>query len=218
MARLQDIGISNRWPIHLLFVLLTLGLTTACSQQWGVLSSGANARHTQDLPFDRTSEKSGISPTQAFASMAIPAGTPLIVRLQSSLSSANSRSGDAFQAVLEEPIVVQGQTLAPRGATITGRVVSATAANPPQQPGYLRIALSSIALNGKTVEMHTSGLFAKGIDRGRSLQMSAEDGEGEAEPGNVEASGSKSMRSGMREAKFSTAQRLTFRLVQSLPL
>jgi len=222
MTRQQDIGIHHRRPIHLLVVLLILALATACSQQLGVLSSGSNAQPARELPFDRTSEASGISPTQAFASGAIPAGTPVVVLLQSPLSSANSRSGDAFQSLLDEPIVIQGQTLVPRGAVIIGRVVSARAADPPQQPGYLRITLSSIVLNGKTLEVHTSGIFAKGTDRNRYQKMNADwagYADGEAAAADLGASsGSKSTLWRMREAEFSTGRQLSFRLLQSLPL
>jgi len=175
------------------FLGLALMLCAACARQPESRSSNANAQNA--LPFDTTSRSDGISPTQAFASISIPAGTAIAIRLQSSLSSAESHSADQFEAVLDDPIVVQGKTLAPTGAAITGTVLEARSCGP-REPGYLRVTLSSLVLNGKTVEVHTSSLFAKGGAR-------------------------KLVRSGARPAndvQFSTGRRLTFRLIQPLPI
>ena len=89
----------------------------------------------QHLPFDATSDKGGISPTGSLAPAAIPAGTPVTIHLRLSLSSASSRAGDPFEAVLDEPIVVRGHTLAPRGAILSGRVLDARASDPFQEAG-----------------------------------------------------------------------------------
>ena len=45
--------------------------------------------------------------------VSLPAGTPVTVRLQTPVSSAASESGEIFDAVPEEPLVVDGQTVAP---------------------------------------------------------------------------------------------------------
>ncbi len=53
---------------------------------------------------------------------AVPAGTALIVRLDTTLATFSNRAGDPFQAKLTQPVVVNGQTLIPAGATVEGRV------------------------------------------------------------------------------------------------
>lgn len=183
---------AGRWPWPILG--LALILVPACSRQPGLLLPADNPP-TKPLPFDSSSHSDGISPTQAFASTSIPAGTTIVIRLQSPLSSVKAQLGDQFQAVLEEPIVVQGQTLAPSGTGITGRVLAAKVSEP-RAPGYLRLTLSSIVVNGKPVEVHTSSVFSKGGPR-------------------------EHLRSGPAAAndiQFSTGRRLTFRLLQPLPL
>ena len=52
----------------------------------------------------------------------VPAGTALIVRLDTTLATFSSRVGDPFRASFTQPLVVNGQTLIPAGASVEGRV------------------------------------------------------------------------------------------------
>ncbi len=52
----------------------------------------------------------------------VPAGTALMVRLDTTLATFSNRVGDPFRASLTQPVVVNGVTLIPAGATIEGRV------------------------------------------------------------------------------------------------
>jgi hypothetical protein len=52
----------------------------------------------------------------------VPAGTALIVRLETTLATFSNRSGDPFRGSITQPVVVNGQTLIPAGATVEGRV------------------------------------------------------------------------------------------------
>src|SRR5262249_45208069 len=63
----------------------------------------------------------------ARAQLTVPAGTKLVVRIDSSLSTKTNDAGDRFTATLEEPIVVEGRTVAPRGTTCTGHITQAAA-------------------------------------------------------------------------------------------
>jgi hypothetical protein len=52
----------------------------------------------------------------------VPAGTALIVRLDTTLATFSNKTGDPFRAIITQPVVVNGQTLIPAGATVEGRV------------------------------------------------------------------------------------------------
>jgi len=56
--------------------------------------------------------------------------------------------------------VDEGQTLVPRGAAVVGRVLDAKQSTGTDR-GYLRIALVSVEVGGKTVLIDTSSIFAK---------------------------------------------------------
>jgi len=194
----------------------TLASATGCSRQVAVPGSGETAG-SSGIPFERVADNSGISPTAGFASDGIPAGTVVTIRLQSPLSSADSRSGDSFRAALDEPVVIGGKTIAPRGAPVTGSVVAAKASGGPHDPGYLRVTLALIVMNGKSTALETSSIFAKGGSYERrkvaTAKQSNADGKGNAVEPAVD-SGDGSFNPGQRDAKFSTGRRLTFRLVQ----
>lgn len=193
----QDAYVGSWRKVDLLALAFTLTLTGGCSRQPAVTATQLAKSNGQQLPFDRVSDGKGISPTGELASAGIPAGTPITIRLQSALSSADSGVGDIFEAVLAGPISVHGQTVAPRGASVSGRIIASTAARQ-RDPGFLRLTLSSIVINGKTLPLQTSSVFAKG----RVFDQEVPD---------------TSYRSD-HDAKFSTDRRLTFRVTQSVPL
>jgi hypothetical protein len=199
--------------------LILIG-TTACSRQLAVPGSSETANHNQ-LPFDRVSERGGISPTDTFASDGIPAGTELTILLQRPLSSADFQAGDSFQAVLDEPLIVAGATLAPRGSPVTGSVVAAKPSSGPHDLGYLRLTLESIALNGKSIPLQTSSIFAKGASYKKRKSPTMQAGGTDAL---VETNGNSKNETGASsyprhgDVKFSTGHRLTFRLAQPLHL
>jgi hypothetical protein len=53
---------------------------------------------------------------------AVPAGTALMVRLDTTLATFSNRVGDPFRGSITQPIVVNGQTVIPAGAVVEGRI------------------------------------------------------------------------------------------------
>jgi hypothetical protein len=52
----------------------------------------------------------------------VPAGTALMVRLETTLATFSNKPGDPFRGSLSQPVIVHGQTLLPAGTVIEGRV------------------------------------------------------------------------------------------------
>jgi len=52
----------------------------------------------------------------------VPAGTALMVRLDTTLATFSNKAGDPFRGSITQPVVVNGQTVIPAGATVEGRV------------------------------------------------------------------------------------------------
>lgn len=184
----------GRW----LPVTLALAFNFACTRPPAVPDSSSGG--TQQLPFEHQPATSGISPSQSFVPAAhqIPEGTSITVRLTKALSSADAKSGDSFEGTLDDPIVVEDQTLLARGTQLSGRVLdarhSAAAA-----PGYLRITLLSVQANGKTFPIETSSMFAKGASRVQHPSATAQS-------------------AASHDASLTPDRRLTFRLAQVLDL
>jgi hypothetical protein len=58
----------------------------------------------------------------AQTNQSVPAGTALMVKLNTTLATFSNRVGDQFQGSLAQPVVLNGQTMIPAGARIEGRV------------------------------------------------------------------------------------------------
>jgi hypothetical protein len=56
----------------------------------------------------------------------LPAGTGMRLRLETPLSTHRSKVGDVFTARVTEAVVVNGQTMVPVGASVSGRVTKLT--------------------------------------------------------------------------------------------
>jgi hypothetical protein len=52
----------------------------------------------------------------------VPAGTALMVRLDTTLATFSNKAGDPFRGSISQPVVINGQTIIPAGATVEGRV------------------------------------------------------------------------------------------------
>jgi hypothetical protein len=212
---------AGRLGAVLTLACVTTAWVTGCSRQLAVPASGATGDSNQ-LPFDRVSENTGFSPTSEFTTDEIPVGIKFTVRLQLALSSADSRVGDSFQAVLDEPVLVAGKTVLPRGTPFSGSVIAAKASGGPADPGYLRVTLVSMAVDGKSIALQTTSVFAKGgsyINRKTpTMKSSTADARGEvAESAVNSGSGSASFfLPGQGDVRFSTGHRFTFRLAQPL--
>jgi hypothetical protein len=172
--------------------------------------SDENTNNDQ-LPFEYTADKTGISPTASLIPAVIPLGTPITVRLQSAISSTVSHSGDGFDAVLDKPILFQGQTIAPTGTAIRGKVLAAKASGGRHDPGFMRITLTEISLKGRVLSLQTSSIFVKGSSR-KKRKLSPRDRADAATTGTMAL-----YATGNKDAGFDAEQRLTFRLTQPWP-
>ena len=186
---------------------LALGLSLACDHATGIPSDDlVRPSGSQPAPF-RHESPSHANPAfgpPRFAGGRLPVGTALTIRLRTAISSAGSHTGDTFEARLDDPVVIEDQELASRGLTLAGRVLVAKAAGGPHDPGYLRLALIALNVDGKRVPVETSSLFAKGGMHG---------GRGPDSTIPEMATGT-----AQQDVWFSAERRLTFRLAQAVEL
>lgn len=144
----------------------------------------------------------------------LPAGTLLTVRLKNPIFALNPGSSNpgaanpgasnpgasnpsadgTFEAVLDEPVVIEGNKLVPRGTPVEGRVESARASNVGHNRGYIRLALDSMHVADANLPIQTASLFVRGSS-----------GDSQNPPGNASAAG----------IRLEKGRRLTFRLTES---
>jgi hypothetical protein len=164
----------------------------------------------------------------------IPSGTAITVRLQNAVSSATSAAGDQFEATLDQPIVLEGQTIAPEGAHVFGRVIAARRSGRLLHAGYLRIALSSLSVNGKDVPVQSSSVMVAGTShKRRNLAWIGGGAGGGALIGAIATGGTGALigsaigaaggttaayATGKKDVGFGPERRLTFRLIHPLTI
>lgn len=85
----------------------------------------------------------------------LPPSTSIHVTLNSALSSNRSNPGDHFKATVSQPVVMDGQTVIPRGAQATGVVVDSLPSGRMSRRAHLLIALESVTVGGSRYKIRT---------------------------------------------------------------
>jgi hypothetical protein len=160
-------------------ILLVLAWTSGCARPTGLQSDdGAAPTDQRQVPFHDVAEAPNTHPTDPPTApdhppnpdtalpfhdpQNLPAGTLLTVRLKTPISAQNPGVKGVFEAVVDEPVVIEGSKLVPRGAVVIGRVESARSSNVGNNRGYVRLALDSIRLGEINLPILTSSLFVRG--------------------------------------------------------
>ena len=102
------------------------------------------------------------------AYVTIPAGTRIFVRTIDAIDSTYSLVGDRFQASLEEPLTLEGSVVVPEDALVYGRLTQSKESGTFAGRSKLRLELTGIQVNGKTVPVVTGEYEATGKSRGAS--------------------------------------------------
>lgn len=105
--------------------------------------------------------------TAQAASLTIPAGTTLTVRMAESVDSETSHPGQIVRATVDTPVMINGRVAVPQGAEAIGRITALE--NPGRFRGRAVVAMELTALNfeGKSIGVMTSAYQEMGNSQGR---------------------------------------------------
>jgi hypothetical protein len=141
----------------------------ATTQPGQTSSGGAASNNASQTSVETPAGNSAANPSgqpaaanQALAVLTIPAGTPITVRMQESLSSASARPGERFDAVIDEPVIVDGQNVLPVGTPVSGHVTVARHSGRLHHPGELGLTLDTVTVGQQQVSLGTSNVVARG--------------------------------------------------------
>ena len=188
-----------------LFSLLTAG----CSSPAQPRPDSVSQADQRQVPFqDGESPQGRASPDRSEGSepesslpfrdsQGLPAGMLLTVLLRDPICAGSPGASGTFGAVVDEPVVVEGTILLPRGATVAGRIESAHASQLKRDRGYVQLTLASIAIGGQEIPIQTSSLFVNG----NAIEARAVPDD-----------------SSLRTIRVESGRRLTFRLIEPVLL
>jgi hypothetical protein len=106
------------------------------------------------------------SPLGTDSSMQLQAGTRLVIRMIDGVDSERNSVGQTFAASLDEPVVINGQTVIPRGADVVVKLVDAKESGKFTGRTSLTLDLMSLKVNGRLVDVNTETVTEQSSSRG----------------------------------------------------
>lgn len=99
----------------------------------------------------------------------IPALTPITIQVVPALGSRISKTGDTFEIVLAEPIVVDGKTLVPAGAKGLGEVIHAKKPGGSGAPGELILTARHLEVADRQLRLRSMNFAEVGADKYKTV-------------------------------------------------
>jgi hypothetical protein len=114
------------------------------------------------------------SPAVCVDPCTLPDGTRMPVALLEGLSASKNRQGQAFRAVLLEPVLVGSTVAIPQGSILQGVLAKRIPPRRLYRPGMLNLLFNRLALPNGTAAMIAASPVAAEVDRGTHMTMDSE--------------------------------------------
>jgi hypothetical protein len=101
------------------------------------------------------------------ASVELPAGTNLVVRMIDGVDSEVNRVGQTFAASMDQPVTMGGETVIPRGADVVVKLVDAKESGKLTGRAELTLDLMSVKVDGRMVDINTQSVSRESDSRGQ---------------------------------------------------
>lgn len=96
----------------------------------------------------------------------VPAGTPIVVRMVDEVNSERDNLGQTYRASVDQPVIVNGQTVIPRGSDTIATLINARQSGKIEGRTVLTLDLKTITINGRNYDIVTTGLSQASGSRG----------------------------------------------------
>jgi hypothetical protein len=105
-----------------------------------------------------SSSTSQPAPSAAPVSGTLPAGTNITIRMIESVDSETNKVGQTFRASMDQPVMLNGQTVIPRGADVVVKLVDSKESGKLTGKADLTLSLQSVLINGHFVDINTQSI------------------------------------------------------------
>jgi hypothetical protein len=133
--------------------LAGVALLTAvgCSNQATDVATGTAAKAQPAKPAAAKPAAVASKAPAAPAMVTVPKGTAISATVGQTLATDKNKVGDTFAGTLTTPIQVEGKTVIPKGAKVTGRIVKV-------RKHELKVTLASVMVHGKSYQLETNSV------------------------------------------------------------
>lgn len=104
---------------------------------------------------------------QARDGLQIPAGTDIVVRMIDPVNSETDQVGYTFRASVDEPVVINGQTVIPRDSDAVVKLVDQRQSGKLTGKAGLTLALQQVQINGRMMDTYTERVTQTSGSRGK---------------------------------------------------
>jgi hypothetical protein len=108
----------------------------------------------------------------------VPAGTTLNVRLTQGIDVDASQAGQSFKAIVDDPVIIGGATVIPRGASAVLQAVAVEQSGKMKGSDKISLKMNSIAFGGTVYEVATAYVETKGKGEGKKTARKVGGGAG----------------------------------------
>ena len=119
-----------------------------------------------DRYYDQTMPQTTPQATPAATGVEIPSGTVLVIRMIDNVDSDRDSIGKTFRASIDEPVVVNGYTVVPRGSDVVAKLVEVKQSGKFEGRASLTLDLMQIQVNGRMVDVTSSDVSQASGSRG----------------------------------------------------
>ncbi len=96
----------------------------------------------------------------------LSAGTNFVVRMIDAVDSESNRVGQTFRASLDQPVMLDGRTIIPRGTDVVVKLTDSKQSGKLTGRAELALQLQSVSINGAMVDINTQTVDKESTSRG----------------------------------------------------
>jgi hypothetical protein len=106
-------------------------------------------------------------PSKTPAPINVPKGTVLSVRLTQAIEVDAAQAGMTFKSVLDDPVMIGGQVVVPRGAAVALQAAKVEQAGKMKGSDNITLKANSVSFGGRKYEIVTTYVESKGSGEGK---------------------------------------------------
>jgi len=117
-------------------------------------------------------------PSKTPAPINVPKGTVLSVRLTQAIEVDAAQTGMTFKSVLDDPVMIGGQVVVPRGAAVALQAAKVEQAGKMKGSDNITLKANSVSFGGRKYEIVTTYVESKGSGEGKKTARKVGGGAG----------------------------------------